>query len=273
MNHARPARDPDKCLYIYTMPKAGTYMLASLCEELGMVNSGRHIGFTGYLDTLAYPAKLSRNHPSQTRQPQQYIKTFKQCAGQVAFGHLSPTFLPPGVFFATQVIASYRNPMEVLISEFNDFRFIRQDVKFCSIETEPNDNKAFALYLKRQATVIRDIMIEMARYLDCFTNPLYAPKYSGTIPLVINFNRLKEPDYASWLNQLFASFLPGHAISLNDALKATYNKETKTRSRGYTFNVDSLWDEANLAIVRPLRLKRLHRHIMEQETTITSTLQ
>ena len=270
MKYFIPEYVPAKCLYIYTLPKAGTYLLASLCESFGIVNSGCHIGFSGYLDTLAHPAKINRQRPSATRIPQQYIKTFKQCSGKLAFGHLSPSFLPPGVFHATQVIASYRDPLEILASEFNDFRFIRHDVKFCSRNVEPDDALAFGLYLQRQAIVIRDIMIEMSRYLDCFTQSLYAQKYCDSLPLVIDFNRLKKPEYLQWLNHVFSRFLPNAALEFDQVLTATYSKPTKTRSRGYSFEVDSLWNQDNLAIVKPLRLKRLHRQLQAQEQAIQS---
>lgn len=273
MKYSIPERDQAKCLYIYTLPKAGTYLLASLCESFGISNSGFHIGFTGYLDTLSHPAETNRHRPSATRASQQYIKTFKQCAGQLAFGHLSPSFLPPGVFHATQVIAAYRDPLDTLVSEYNDFRFIRRDVKFCSQQTEPDDVLAFGLYLQRQGPVIRDIMIEMGRYLDCFSQPLYAQKYYDSVPLLINFSRLRDPDYLLWLNHLFARFLPDAGMSFEATLQATYDKPTKTKSTGYGFEVDALWSPTNQAIVKPLRLKRLYRHLVAQEQLIQSSLQ
>ncbi|MGB7565034.1 MAG: hypothetical protein WBM08_09800 [Prochlorococcaceae cyanobacterium] len=254
------------------MPKAGTYLLASLCEEFGIANSGCHIGFTGYLDTLSHPADINRHRPSATRARQQYIKTFKQCAGQIAFGHLSPSFLPPGVFHATQVIASYRDPIEVLISEYNDYRFIRQDVNFCSRQTEPDDVLAFGLYLQRQAPVIRDILIEMGRYLDCFSQTLYAPKYRESLPLLINFNRLHDTDYRLWLDQLFSRFLPGCNTTFGSALKSTFGKQTKTKSQGYSFETEMLWSSDSLAMIKALRLKRLHRNLLDQEHVIQAAL-
>ena len=272
MKYSIPERDPAKCLYIYTLPKAGTYLLASLCEDYGISNSGCHIGFTGYLDTMAHPPEINRHRPSSTRTPQQYIKTFKQCAGQLAFGHLSPSFLPPGVFHATQVIAAYRDPFEVLISEYNDFRFIRRDVKFCSEQAEPDDSLAFGLYLQRQGPVIRDIMIEMGRYLDCFSQPIYAQKYYDSVPLLINFNRLREGEYLQWLNHLFGRFLPANDKSFEEVLHVTYTKPTKTKSAGYSFEIDALWSPANQAMIKQLRLKRLHRHLMAQEQAIQASL-
>lgn len=267
-----PVRSPEKCLYIYTMPKAGTYLLASLCEELGMVNSGRHISFTSYLDTLAFPAKVNRHYPSKTRIQQQFIKTFKQSMGQTTFGHLSPSFLPPGIFYSTDIITAYRQPLEVLVSEYNDFRYIRKDVRFCSIETEENDVRAFELYLKRQAPVIRDIMIEMARYFDCFSQSLYAPKYARAVPIIINFNRLKDSNYIEWLEKVFTYFLPNGSIGLNDSLKSTYNKETKTKSHEYPFDIDTLWTDENLLLIKPLRLRQLHQYLMRQEMKIIAAI-
>ena len=272
MRYPYPLRDPEKCLYIYTLPKAGTYLLASLCEEFGIANSGCHIGFTGFLDTLSHPADINRHRPSATRAAQQYIKTFKQCKGQLAFGHLSPSFLPPGVFHTTQVITSYREPLEVLISEYNDFRFIRHDVKFCSRMTEPDDVLAFGLYLERQAVVIRDILIEMGRYLDCFSKMLYAPKYCSSLPLLINFNRLHDADYLLWLDQLFLRFLPDSETTFVSALKNTFGKQTKTKSKGYPFEAETLWSSSNLALIKPLRLKRLHRNLLGQEQVIQASM-
>ena len=178
-------------IYLYTVPKAGTYLLSNALEELGFKNSGFHISFNGYLDTLGHTAETNRFFPSRTVVKQPFIKTFKSCYGMLSFGHLSPSFLPPGILKEFNIICSYRDPFEVLVSEFNDFRFIRRDVKFCSKETCANDITAFTIYLKTQVTVIRDIMIEMARYLDCFSDSLYAKKYLNYSPIIINFNRIK----------------------------------------------------------------------------------
>jgi len=262
------AWDQDNALYVYTLPKAGTYLLSSVLEELGVENSGFHISFTSYLDTLAFPSEVSRSAPSSTRINGQYIKTFKQSAGKIAFGHLSPSFLPPGVLKRTSVIAAYRDPMEVLVSEFNDFRFIRNDVAFCSREIEPDDPAAFTLYLERQAIVIRDIMVEMCRYLDSFANTLYRPKYADHIPIVIDYNRLKDPDYLSLMDCLFRHLLPSSQKTFTLALETTFSKPTKTKSSGYSFDLQSLWSTYNQELVKQLRLKRLYRHIAKQDRLI-----
>lgn len=268
MKYSMPVRDSSKSLYIYTVPKAGTYLLSSLCETYDIANSGYHIGFGGYLDTRSFSARINRTRPSLTRINQQYIKTFKQITGQLAFGHLSPSFLPPGVFHTIQVITSYRDPYEVLISEFNDFRFIRKDVKFCSTEVEPDDVIAFSLYLQRQAVIIHDIMIEMSRYLDCFSNSIYAKKYAHEVPVVINYNNLGDRGYLSWLNTIFANFLIDQPLSFEEALKATFKKETKTKSKGYTFSPNTLWTPANYDVIKPFHFKRLYRRLVEQESSI-----
>jgi hypothetical protein len=176
------------------------------------------------------------------------------------------------VFHATQVITAYRDPFEVLVSEYNDFRFIRKDVKFCSRDAEPDDILAFGIYLERQAPVIRDILIEMGRYLDCFSEALYAPKYKHFLPLVINFNRLNDADYLLWLDQLFSSFLPNSETTFVYALRKTFGKQTKTKSTGYCFDTASLWNSSNQALVKPLRLKRLHRNLLDQEQVIQASM-
>lgn len=272
MKFSYPLRDPAKCLYIYTLPKAGTYLLTSLCEILGITNSGYHIGFSNYLDTRAHPQEINRHLPSTTRVNQQYIKTFRQCVGQLAFGHLSPSFLPPGVSHLTQVIAAFRDPFDVLVSEYNDFRFIRHDVKFCSIQKEADDVAAFNLYLHRQAPVIRDIMIEMSRYLDCFSDALYASKYHERLPIVINYTMLRKSCYIDSLNAVFANFLPSANLTFEKALQLAYAKPTKTKSDGYNFDINALWSSENYALIKPLRLKRLYRRLCDQEKLIRSAL-
>jgi len=272
MKYTLPIRDSSKCLYIYTVPKAGTYLLASILEEYGIRNSGYHIGFTGYLDTCSHPAETNRHSPSTTRTKQQYIKSFKQCAGQLAFGHLSPSFLPPGVFNATQVVVAFRDPFEVLVSEFNDFRFIRRDVRFCSKDAETDDSLAFGMYLQRQGPIIRDIMIEMSRYLDCFSQPMYAAKYAYSVPIVVNYNLLKDQNYLHSLNQQLAQFIPSHDKSFDSALKAAYRKPTKTKSNGYCFDVNLLWGNANQSMIKHLKLEQLHRRLIKQEQIILSSL-
>ena len=110
----------------------------------------------------------------------------------------------------------------------------------------------------------------MSRYLDCFAQSLYATKYRDSVPLVIDFNRLKNAEYLHWLNYAFSQFLPNSEESFEQLLNLTYSKPTKTLSKGYSFEVDSLWSQANVAFVKPLRLKRLHRQLKAQEQLIQS---
>lgn len=261
----------DGCLYIYTIPKAGTYLLSSAFEESGVPNSGFHISFNSYLDTLAFSHEMSRSTPSSTRVPSQYIKTFKKCSGKLAFGHLSPSFLPPGLFRKTSVVTAFRDPIEVLISEYNDFRNIRTDVQFCSKEEEPDEIRAFSKYLQRQGPVIRDIMIEMCRYIDSFTHPLYGLKFSDSRPVIIDFNQLKNQAYLKHLDASVHELLPQAAKPFSHALLATYGKQTKTKSSGYSFDPKALWTAENESLIKPLRLRRLHRQLIEQDKIIRNS--
>ena len=265
-----PTSSKSTSFYLYTVPKAGTYLLASVLERMGCNNSGFHIGFKGYLDTLGHEPLVSRKTPSKTLHAQFYIKSFKLSANKLSFGHLSPTFLPPGVFRDLNIITAYRNPEEVLISEFNDFRFIREDVTFCSCKSVKDDVEAFSLYLARQVPVIRDIMIEMLRYLDMFCDRLYRIKYAEYTPIVINYNELKDKPYLDWLDQRFTQILPSADSTFSEALQSVYGTETKTKSSGYSFDRQSLWTKQAREMVRQNHLNQLHSRLIKRDSIIRS---
>jgi hypothetical protein len=112
----------------------------------------------------------------------------------------------------------------------------------------------------------------MGRYLDCFSQTLYAPKYSNSLPLLINFNRLHDVEYLLWLDQLFSRFLPDSQTTFVSALKNTFGKQTKTKSKGYSFEATTLWNNSNLALIKPLRFRRLHRNLLDQEQVIQASM-
>jgi hypothetical protein len=92
------------------------------------------------------------------------------------------------------------------------------------------------------------------------------------LPLLINFNRLREADYLLWLDQFFSRFMPDSEITFARALKKTFGKQTKTKSTGYSFEAETLWNNSNLTLIKPLRLKRLHRNLLDQEQVIQASL-
>ena len=92
----------DTKLYIFTIPKAGTYFLAELMSRLGWVDSGLHIAEDHYLDNKRQPMAIAASLALSTEHQRPYYQSLEQVrAGQLCFGHMNPMlfFRPhPGDF-------------------------------------------------------------------------------------------------------------------------------------------------------------------------------
>lgn len=232
-------------LYIYTIPKAGTYFLAELMSQIGFENSGYHLELTGYLDTKAQTLSDSASTPSQAHKKGPFYKVLKRLPdNHLAFGHYA---VPLGGRFPRVItLCSYRHPKETLMSEFIDFRFRRNDVEWLSKEAIHDDSQAFIEYLNRHGNVQKGIFMDMLCLAELTSNTLYTRFDSAKI-FFINFKEVLKN--AQEVQRIAAKL--NRPISLAEAKTALANalgQETKTKAKDIKIDRDQLWsNEANQA--------------------------
>jgi hypothetical protein len=148
------------CVYIYTIPKSGTYLMSAFVHALGWANSGWHVELGHVLRTLEHDPQANRERPSQSRVPGSYLHSLRALPeGQHAFGHVNPLYVPTLMLRdkGYRMLAVRRHPREVLVSEFVDFRHRRRDVEWVSEARVPDHATAFGLYLRQHGPVVRNI--------------------------------------------------------------------------------------------------------------------
>ena len=154
-------------LYLFTVPKAGTYFLAGLMSWLGWHDSGWHVAERFVLHTHDTDLSTNARDPLVVRREQPYAKTLELLpAGHLCFGHMNPMLFPAPHPAEMAVVACRRRPRDVLLAEFVDFRFRREDhlVEFVSRRRIADDREAFAVYMRDHAPVIADILGTLVTY-------------------------------------------------------------------------------------------------------------
>lgn len=161
----RVARPSARCAraYIYTIPKAGTYLMSAFVHALGWASSGWHVAQNHVLYTLEFDRRTNLERPSKATASDSYLNSFSRLPErQHAFGHFNPLFVPASLLADKdyRVIALRRHPREVLVSEFIDFRHRRHDLAWVGEGRVPDHAEAFALYLREHGPVIRNICLD-----------------------------------------------------------------------------------------------------------------
>jgi hypothetical protein len=161
-------------IYIYTIPKAGTYLLGNLLEELGYLNTGWHISANSYLDTHRFDDVINKEYPSKTEVKKPYMSRFKKVKpNHFAFGHFTPLRLPNKLNSSFLILSSYRNPREVLKSSFIYSQYLRKDTKFNEHKIVDFES-ALEIYLEKKAITIRNIFIDFLQFQDRYNHPIYS---------------------------------------------------------------------------------------------------
>jgi len=79
----------DRPVFVNSIPKSGTYLLAAILEELGLEFTHWHVFETFYDDYTDVPLEIARAHPERFRIRQPVGRTVSQLRpGQFAVGHL-----------------------------------------------------------------------------------------------------------------------------------------------------------------------------------------
>jgi len=235
-------------VYIYTLPKAGTYFFAELLSNLGLNDTGYHLSRFSYLDTKAYSLEQNAATPGVAKIRKFFVPVVRKMQdNDVFFGHFA---LPRNLHVAPthmKYICSYRNPEKTLVSEFIDFRFRRTDVGWLSREKVPDDFEAFELFLERHGlgphlSIFKKIVV----YHGTINHPLEDPEEREKVYFANFETVLKEPDMVRQI----AEFL---GISLQEgAAEAIHQKtllaETKTKAVDLEVDRDLLWTDRARAI-------------------------
>jgi len=232
-------------VYIYSMPKAGTYFFAAFLEAMGLENTGYHIDRTEYLDTHAQPLDVNVKTPGKARVKGFFVPVVRRLTKhQVAFGHFP---LPhhfdilgsEGVY-----ICAYRDPRHTLVSEFIDFRFRRVGVNWILQSSEPDDRAAFLLYLKKAGLKGHlNIFREMILLRSIIESPLGPPVLKSNT-IFVNFDQIRaNPDAAMPLARFLKTELSQGEVMTR--LEIAFATETKTKATTLDLDRDALWsDEA-----------------------------
>jgi len=228
-------------IYIYTIPKAGTYLLAEFLERLGFENSGFHVDLESYLDTKKLSLEVNAQTPEAARVDQFFVGTLKGMPdNSLAFGHLAVPLLGwalPRFSF----VCSYRHPRKTLVSEFIDFRFRRKDVEWLSFDTIADDAEAFGQYLIHHGPIHLRIFSQFVACSTLFNDPFFQ-RYTPERSIFVNFDTfLKDPSESVRIAEHFGRDAATGLAAREAALAA----ETKTKAVDLEIDRDSLWTAEN----------------------------
>lgn len=229
-------------IYVYTIPKAGTYLLAELIARLGFVNTGFHVNRDQYLDTHSIDPDTNARFPSRATKNQVFLRTLGDMQpGEVAFGHF-PVPLMGWLFPQFVYVCAYRHPRRTLMSEFVDFRFRRRDVPWVMPDAIPDDRAAFCEYLRQHGEKHMVTVSQMLALTLLLNEPLCGDYRDGDTYHMLSFDRLvADPAEAERL----ARFLCADPALARTAHAQALAAETKTKATGLDIDRAALWsDEA-----------------------------
>lgn len=230
-------------VYIFTMPKAGTYFLAELLEQIGLRNTGYHINKTSYLDTKKFSLQQNMETPAIALVDTFFASVVWGLApDEVAFGHF-PVPLNPGVVpDHMKYLCAYRHPQKTLVSEFIDFRFRRSDIPWLSRQEIPDDREAFVVYLEQhglwgQLNVFKNLV-----YYHMIAHHSLLPENQKNRAYFVNFQTVLQD---AGIVRDIAAFV-GRPVSEQGAENihaAALSAETKTKTVGLDIDRDALWSD------------------------------
>jgi hypothetical protein len=240
----------DTRIYIYTIPKSGTYLMSGFVHALGFPSTGWHIAQSQTLETLSADAKTNAREPSKTAVARGYLDSFTAVPpGHHAYGHFSPLYLTPSLIteHGYRFIAIKRHPRDVLVSEFIDFRHRRVDVAWVSEARIPDPQRAFETYLARHGKVIRHICASFLLLEQTVANPLYRELMRERRHLFLDFARLVDPDLGPIAAAEVAAFL-GQTVTgseVSSEWRKALAADNKTKAAGLALQYDrvALWTE------------------------------
>lgn len=260
----------DAPIYIYTVPKAGTYFLAGLLEELEYINTGWHISTDSYLDTQNVDDVVNREFPSKATVNQFYLKTFCQILPRhFAFGHFSPGQLPDFIAKRFFFISSYRHPREVLQSEFIDFRYRRKDIIFISKSEIVNPKTAFEIYLEKHGFIIKNIFTEFLLFQERYQKKIYRD-FFGENYIILDFKKLISDSIYKHLLEKLATYFERSPEDITMIIERAKMRDNKTKSIGLQLPIsrDELWTKTAEKIYKNINFQEVEIAISNLEKTL-----
>jgi len=117
-------------VFLTTIPKAGTYMMAKMLPRLGVADCGIHVLRQGVVDHRFAPERLRRHFPSALSRSIEMADALRLIApGQFAFGHLGLKDGDVRALLADfKVVLMIRDLRDVYVSLLRFFREIRRDM-------------------------------------------------------------------------------------------------------------------------------------------------
>lgn len=229
-------------VYIYTLPKAGTYFLAELLSNMGLHNTGYHLSSpTSYLDTKRHSLDANAKAPGVAKTEKYFVPLVRNInKNDVLFGHFP---LPRNQHIAPRhmkYLCAYRHPRKTLMSEFVDFRFRRDDIPWLSRKEIPDDTVAFERYLERHGTTSHlSIFQNIVVYHSIINHPLETPAERNRV-FSLQFDTLLQ---TPGMVHDIAMFL-GLDISKPEAEvihRKTLDADTKTKAVSLDVDRAALW--------------------------------
>jgi hypothetical protein len=257
--------------YIFTVPKAGTYLLAKTLQSLGLNDSGYHVGIHSYLDTHSISLEENILEPSKSEKNKAFVTVLEQLEeGSVCFGHLSPIYFPLPILKKFGIVYSIRNPKEVLVSEFIDFRFRRKDVhrwySDVSKRVTNDHQEAFIKYLTIQIPIIEEIFTSYYQFKGRLVDLAYR-SYLTNPAVEILFNDFldmqKGPLILKKLVKTFQLDIDKDA-DFNKLHRNILESENKTKAVGIEYiNRKELWNEEAIRLYKNSSLPKFELLVSE----------
>lgn len=227
-------------VYLFTIPKAGTYFISHLISQMGFKNTGFHVTKNKRLNTLKFDLSSNARTPSITSENVGFLPTLSEVKDrEMAFGHF-PAPLMAWMLPEFNFICAYRHPRKTLVSEFVDFRFRRADVPSLSRSVIPDDAEAFSTYLKRRGPKHAATFHRMlaARILSSEPN---LNAFSKERFCFVNFERLIEDP--TEIIGIARCLRVNNGLNFEEIHARSLAEDTKTRATEIDFDRSSIWSQ------------------------------
>jgi hypothetical protein len=222
-------------VFVLSLPKAGTYLMAALLERLGFTATGWHVRLHGYEDYGTVPLAAARQAPEKCRREQPLAATLAAIpAGAFAVGHLSHSPETATLLQPFRRILLLREPRAALMSRVR-FQWAsgRAAARAAPWRTAATPQAALLQFLHDEGPERLAHLRSLAPWKD--DRDLFALRFEDMQDDTCAPARLTA--LCAWLGRS----LPEPAASLLWRLRAT---ETLTRWSGAAAAPELVWDTA-----------------------------
>lgn len=164
----------DSRVFLLTIPKSGTYLIAKILENMGIADCGVHIAIDHVQDNRFAQEEILK------RQPWRYLVNmpFKDSTrlirnGQLAFGHIPCTLETERVLEDFKKVVSYREMRDVIISlarylDLLQHEFVKPEIiKLCKkFKEEPMGTEKLKLWFSLWGKEYKALISSMIPWKD-----------------------------------------------------------------------------------------------------------